>query len=357
MCCWRVARGVASPMPLTTGKRNSPSDGRSRITPCASTRDEGAAPSRRNRAGVRSVISTRIRFGDYALDLGLVHPRKRLQRLAPLRQRNAHHAAAHVAQKFFRDRFRRHEPVALDLNLFGAHQRYVGRIQQRKVAASRERESGANGGDGSRQNTAVQRPRLAPGSSLRISTGFSPAQVLRLVFGQRIRVEDNLVPALIVPLPWLDHFFFQFHAVAVAHPLAHVGDQREHVRRGGVSGIDEKIGVAVAHAGVADRVALQTQLVDHASGGPARRILENTSCAFLIERLTGTPLLIADANSLKYFAVRFGRKFQSHREHNIIEAQGCVPVAQNLFPAPPEDFYPLPVPTRYTHFSHEGSGI
>src|ERR1019366_2129043 len=98
-----------------------------------------------------------------------------------------------------------------------------------------------------------------------------------------------------------------------------------------MSGVDEKICVTVADAGIADRVALQTQLVDHAPGGPARRILENTACAFLIERLTGSPLLIADANSLKYLAVRFGRKFQSHRQHNIIQSKRCVPVFEIYF--------------------------
>src|SRR5580693_7433833 len=97
--------------------------------------------------------------------------------------------------------------------------------------------------------------------------------------------------------------------------------------------------MAIADAGVADRVALQAQLVDHAPGGPARRILENTACAFLIERLTGSPLLITDAYSLKYLAVCFGRKFQSHRQHNIIERKRCVPVFKIYFSAS-EDFYP-----------------
>src|SRR6267154_1128780 len=80
----------------------------------------------------------------------------------------------------------------------------------------------------------------------------------------------------------------------------------------------------------------------------ARRIFENTARAFLIERLTGSPLLIADADSLKNFAVRFGRKFQSHREHNIIGRKRCMPVFEIYFRAPqgldpsgrrPEDAY------------------
>src|SRR5580692_5008247 len=105
-----------------------------------------------------------------------------------------------------------------------------------------------------------------------------------------------------------------------------------------MSRVDEKIGMAIADARIADRVALQAKLVDHAPSGPARRIFENTACAFLIERLTGAPLFIADANSLKYFAVRFGRKFQSHREHNIIVRKRCMPVFEIYF-SPSEDFY------------------
>src|ERR1700722_10728342 len=78
-----------------------------------------------------------------------------------------------------------------------------------------------------------------------------------------------------------DHFFLKFNAVLVAHTLADVGDQREHIGLRCMPGVDEKIGVAIAHARVTDRVSLQAKLIDHASGGPARRIFENTSCAFL----------------------------------------------------------------------------
>ena len=123
-----------------------------------------------------------------------------------------------------------------------------------------------------------------------------------------------------------------------------------------MSGVDEKIGVTVADAGIADRVALQAQLVDHAPGGPARRILENTACAFLIERLTGSPLLIADANSLKYLAVRFGRKFQSHREHNIIGRKRCVPVFKIYF-SPSEGLDPAGGRPVDLHLADIGSDL
>src|ERR1700680_2477398 len=114
--------------------------------------------------------------------------------------------------------------------------------------------------------------------------------------------------------------------------------------------------MAVADPGIADRVALQTQLVDHAPGGPARRILENTACAFLIERLTGTPLLIADANSLKYLAIRFGRKFQSHREHNIIGSKRCVPVFKIYF-SPSEGLDPACARPVHPHFADKCSDL
>src|SRR6185369_1118693 len=111
-----------------------------------------------------------------------------------------------------------------------------------------------------------------------------------------------------------------------------------------------------ADARVADCVALQAKLIDHAPGGPARRILENTARAFLIERLTGSPLLIADANSLKYFAVRFGRKFQSHREHNIIDRKTCMPIFKIYFSAS-EDFDPAGGRPVDLHLAHEGSNL
>ena len=69
-----------------------------------------------------------------------------------------------------------------------------------------------------------------------------------------------------------------------------------------LAGVDKKIGVAIADAGVADGEALQAQLVDHAAGGSARRILEDAAGAFLIERLAGSALFVADTNSLKNLA-------------------------------------------------------
>ena len=100
--------------------------------------------------------------------------------------------------------------------------------------------------------------------------------------------------------------------------FANVGDQREHVRSAGFSGVNEKIGMAVADLRVADGVALQAQLIDHAPCGRSGRIFENAARTFLTERLAGAPFLVADTNPLENFAEWFGGKFQLHREHHII---------------------------------------
>ena len=85
-----------------------------------------------------------------------------------------------------------------------------------------------------------------------------------------------------------------------------------------MSGIDEKIGVPVADAGVADGKTLESQFIDHSAGGPAGRIFEDAAGAFLIERLAGAAFFVADANPLENFAVWLGGQLQFHREHNII---------------------------------------
>jgi uncharacterized MAPEG superfamily protein len=70
----------------------------------------------------------------------------------------------------------------------------------------------------------------------------------------------------------------------------------------GVSGVDEKICMAIADARVAHLKALQAELINHAAGGSARRIFENAAGAFLIERLTGAAFFVADANPLENFS-------------------------------------------------------
>src|SRR5258708_6961001 len=90
--------------------------------------------------------------------------------------------------------------------------------------------------------------------------------------------------------------------------------------------------------------------------GPARRILENTARDFLIERLAGAPLFIADANSLEYLAVRFGGKFQSHCEHNIIGRKRSVPVFEIYF-RPAQSFNPARGRAIHLYLSHESSNL
>src|SRR5690242_4335031 len=116
------------------------------------------------------------------------------------------------------------------------------------------------------------------------------------------------------------------------HALANLRDQTEHIGAGGAACVNEKIGVAVADAGIADGKALEPQFINHASGGPARRILENAAGAFLIERLTGAAFFVADANALENFAVWLGGELQFHREHNIIGRKRSVTIFEgNLF--------------------------
>ena len=170
MCCSRVARGVDSPMPLTTGNLNSPSTGRSRITPCASTR-ERSLPVRRNATGVRSVISTRIRLGitrwtwassTHASDS--IASRRSVSgtrtTLRPMSAENFSAIASGGTKRLPRTSI-----------WFGAHQRYAGGIQQvGRGFVQRE----------SHQSAAIPPTRMRRYSGqdlrlnlrLRISTGF-----------------------------------------------------------------------------------------------------------------------------------------------------------------------------------------
>ena len=84
--------------------------------------------------------------------------------------------------------------------------------------------------------------------------------------------------------------------------------------------------MAVADARIANGVAFESELIDHASGGRSGRILENAAGAFLAKRLAGTPFFVADTNPLENFAEWLGGKFQLHREHHIIGRKRCMPV-------------------------------
>src|SRR5215469_102373 len=81
------------------------------------------------------------------------------------------------------------------------------------------------------------------------------------------------------------HLVFESHSIGLLYPLAHVGNQLQHVRSGSLACIHKKIRMPVADARVAEAVALQTQFIDHPSGGPTRRILEDASGTFLPQRL------------------------------------------------------------------------
>src|SRR5216684_7017404 len=105
-----------------------------------------------------------------------------------------------------------------------------------------------------------------------------------------------------------------------------------------MASVDEEIGMAVADAGVANGKSFEPQLINHPARGPARRVLEDAAGALLAERLARTPLFVADTNPLKNFFVRFGGKFQLHREHHIIRRKRSVTVFKGNLLAP-EDFY------------------
>src|SRR6266852_6784897 len=104
-----------------------------------------------------------------------------------------------------------------------------------------------------------------------------------------------------------------------------------------MASVDEEIGMAVADAGVADGKSFKPQLINHPARGPARRVLEDAAGALLAERLARTPFFVADTNPLKNFFVRFGGKFQCHREHHIIRRKRSVPIFERNLMAP-EDF-------------------
>src|SRR5258708_22810490 len=96
-----------------------------------------------------------------------------------------------------------------------------------------------------------------------------------------------------------DHLVLQTYPVRFLHAFAHIGDQGEHVFGGGMAGIHEEIGVAVADPGVAHGKAFQPEFIDHASGRSAGRISENAPGASLAERLGGAPFFGADTNPLE----------------------------------------------------------
>ena len=100
----------------------------------------------------------------------------------------------------------------------------------------------------------------------------------------------------------------------------------------------QKVRVTIAHARVPHAVALQAKLINHTSGGTARRILKKYSLHFLIERLAGSPLLVTDADSLKDFAVRFGGQLQSHFESIISSAAKDVCRYSKFISAPRSGF-------------------
>src|ERR1700758_4981572 len=102
------------------------------------------------------------------------------------------------------------------------------------------------------------------------------------------------------------------------HAFTNLCDQTEHVSTGGMACIHEKISVPVADPCVADGKSLERQLIDHPSGRPARRILENASGAFLVERLAGAAFFVADANAFDDFAIWLGGGVQFYPEDNII---------------------------------------
>jgi len=60
-----------------------------------------------------------------------------------------------------------------------------------------------------------------------------------------------------------------------------------------------RIGVAVADAGVAHGQPFQSELVNHASGGSARWVLEDAAGAFLAQRLARSPFFVADTNTFE----------------------------------------------------------
>src|SRR5882762_11858424 len=77
------------------------------------------------------------------------------------------------------------------------------------------------------------------------------------------------------------HLVLQLDAVRLLYAFAHIGDQRQHVSGGSFACVHEEIGVAIADARVADGQPFESELVNHAACGCARRIFEDAAGAFL----------------------------------------------------------------------------
>src|SRR5207245_7890428 len=103
-----------------------------------------------------------------------------------------------------------------------------------------------------------------------------------------------------------DHLVLQFNAISFLHAFADVRNQRKHVLGGGAARVDKEIGVAVADPRIAHGKSLESQFVNHASGGSARRVLENAAGTFLAKRLAGAPFFVADTNTFEDFFERLG---------------------------------------------------
>src|ERR1700681_265686 len=73
-------------------------------------------------------------------------------------------------------------------------------------------------------------------------------------------------------------------------------------------------------------MALQSELINHASCRRSGGILENAAGAFLAERLACAAFFVTDTNPLENFAEWLGGEFQRHREHHIIGRKRCMRV-------------------------------
>src|SRR6266481_3286658 len=94
-----------------------------------------------------------------------------------------------------------------------------------------------------------------------------------------------------------DNFVLQLRTVRRAHAFPDIGNERQHVGRRSAACIHKKVRVALADARLAHVMPLQTKRINHEACRSSRRILENTSGTFLIERLARTALFVADANT------------------------------------------------------------
>src|SRR6267378_4266401 len=125
----RSSRGIFSERPVTIGNCKSSPCGRSRITPRASMR-ASSVPFRRNAMGVRSVKSTRMRFG---------------------RMRCT------IAHKLLQHRLAADNVIAVDFNLLRLDEQHRMPVKQKASGRPRGGDS-RDSYDDAKQNAPVERP-------------------------------------------------------------------------------------------------------------------------------------------------------------------------------------------------------